>query len=80
MRALDVKFAEWHLSHPEVYRFLVGAARKYKHRKPSLTTLFALARLEGYPVNDLYRGRYARLIERQEADLKGLFNFRAMRT
>jgi hypothetical protein len=80
MNPVDVRFAEWHLSHPEVYEFLVEAARKYRKNRPSMTSLFALARLEGYQVNDLFRGRYARLLMKQEEDLAGLFDFRAMRT
>jgi hypothetical protein len=80
MNPVDVKFAEFHLSHPEVYDFLTASARKYKARRPSMTSLFSLARLEGIQVNDLYRGRYARLIARQEPDLKGALDFRAMRT
>jgi hypothetical protein len=80
LNPIDVQFAEWHLARPEVYDFLVTVARKYKHRQPSMASLCSLARLEGFPVNDKYRGRYARLIARQEPDLKDIFKFRAMRT
>ena len=80
MNPVDVRFAEFHLSHPEVYEFLVEAARKYRKNQPSMTGLFALARLEGFKINDLYRGRYARLLTKQEPDLVGLFSFRSMRT
>lgn len=88
----DDAFLEHHHERPEVYRQLVKRSREAKARgfeHYSIKTIWAVMRWhldlrsdqnEHYKLNDRYYSRYARLIEKQEPDLKGFFHFRKLRT
>ena len=85
-------FLDFHRSNPRVYATLVAHARKVRDRGfsyYSIKTLFEVLRWhsdiakdgeEQYKLNNNYPSRYARLIMKQEPDLKDFFNLRGLRS
>jgi hypothetical protein len=87
---LQDRFERFHAANPEVYRSLVRLARQAAargHRRIGIGMLFevlrwehALQTSEEFKLNNSYRSRYVRLIEANEADLRGLFETRSLLT
>lgn len=91
MSELDQKFAEFHLANPHVYMKLVELARQaqQKGKRPGIKMLWEVARWfhwmgteggDGFALNNNFHSRFARLIMRQEEDLREFFNLRELRT
>jgi hypothetical protein len=92
--SLGDRFRTFHEAHPQVYRLLVKFARKWKlagHKKCGIKMLWERVRweigIEGLPdsdedfkLNNNYHSRYARLIMRQESDLRDFFETRELRS
>lgn len=82
------RFDQFHEQNPEVYRVLVRLAREWIRRTGrrhlGIGALTERARWDiaiatndpDYKINNNFRAFYARLIELQEPDLRGLFKFR----
>ena len=73
--------AEHHAAHPEIYTHIVNISRKArlekKFSKVSMELIVNLLRWDyGVGLNQNFNTHYARMIEAQEPDLKGFFNFR----
>lgn len=89
---IDVDFAEFHRTHPEVYDELLRLARRWRaagHTRCSINMLFEIVRYEsgllsasnGAPaLNNNLRSRYARLLMWNEPDLAGFFETRQLRS
>lgn len=86
-RASFASFEKFHRTHPEIYRLLVEMAREVKKRrnKYSIKTLWEVLRWKinigmsktgDFKLNNNHHAYYARLIMRQEPDLKGFFTLR----
>lgn len=87
-QTLADRFTDFHTESPEVYRTLVALARQWIQRtgraRIGIATLYERARWElaistsdpDFKLNNSYRAYYARLIMRQEADLRELFETR----
>ena len=87
-------FARFHSENPEIYRYLVDMARKYKarqHRKRiGIGMLFEVLRWNRYmqtkrdegefKLNNNYRSHYARLIMDLNRDLSDIFETRTLRS
>ena len=83
------RFEEFHRTNSHVYRTLVTLAREWVSqtgsRKLGIGALYEVARWRlaietgdpDYRLNNSYRAYFARLIERQEPDLAGLFETRS---
>ena len=80
-------FREFHRKHPEVYDALVWLARdlvKRGHTQIGIGMLYEVVRWEkflsnthdDFKLNNNYRAYYARLIMKQEEDLRGIFETR----
>jgi hypothetical protein len=87
---LEKQFAKFHEDNPVVYSVLVMHAREWKnagHQHCGIKTLWEIARwtlklkkqCDGFKLNNNYHPFYARLIDEQEPDLKGIFRFRRQR-
>jgi|TARA_R110000824_G_scaffold3953_11_gene18856 hypothetical protein len=86
---LEREFWEFHVAHPEVYRYLVTFARQWLHsgnRVCGIAMLFERVRWEmgivsetDPKVNNNHRAFYARLIMEREPDLAGMFRLRQQR-
>lgn len=87
------QFRRFHAEHPEVYEELVSLSRiaKMAGRQAGIKMVFEVLRWnrmiaglpdpgEDYKLNNNYHSRYARLIMRQEPDLKGFFETRRLRS
>jgi hypothetical protein len=82
------RFERFHEQNPHVYRLLTDLARRWKiatgGQKLGIRTLWEQLRWQlataatgvDYKLNDHFTSFYARLIERQEPDLRGLFELR----
>lgn len=82
------RFEQFHRQNPIVYRTLVRVAREWVNqhgqRKLGIRMLWEVARWElikatrnaDYKLNDHYTSYYARLIQRLEPDLDGIFELR----
>jgi hypothetical protein len=82
------RFEQFHEANPDVYRVLVRLAREWidrtGRRNIGIGALAERARWEiaietktpDFKINNTYRAFYARLIELQEKDLRGVFHFR----
>jgi hypothetical protein len=89
--SIQGRFEQFHKNNPHVYRNLVKLARAVRqqnpHAKIGIAALFEELRWQyaiqttdtDYRLNNNYRSRYARLIEEQEPDLKGIFETRRLR-
>ena len=89
---LDQAFFAYHHANPQVYRALVKLARQWKaagHDRCSVNMLFEVLRydqglkttsMDGLKLNNSYRSRYARVIQANEQDLRGMFETRALVT
>ena len=88
--ALEQDFWAFHNRNRHVYALLVGLARDWTRRtrqKLGIKALFERARWEvgvktdgvQFELNNNHTAFYARLIMRNEADLRGLFNIRNQR-
>lgn len=89
---IDQAFFAFHHDNPAVYAALVRLARQWKaagHQRCSIAMLFEVLRFDvglkttspdGIKLNNSYRSRYARVIQANEADLKGFFETRALST
>lgn len=82
-------FAKYHKEHPEVYDKLVAFARRYRDAGVRRGMqyfievlrhehLMATRDAQGFKVNNDYAARYARLIERNNEDLRGFFRKRRL--
>lgn len=83
------RFEQFHEANPDVYRVLVRLAREWIQRTGrrhiGIGALYERMRWEiaittsdpDFKANNDFRAFYARLIEAQERDLRGLFRFRA---
>lgn len=90
-RPIDERFAEFHREHPEVYIELVKLARVAKKQgftKIGIRMLWEVARWNLFVIggrqstlkaNDQFTSRYARLIMKQERDLRNIFRTRKLR-
>ncbi len=84
------QFEKFHHNNPGVYSRLVALARQLKAANVTrygIGSLFEVLRWERslkkakgerFLLNNNYRSRYVRLIERQEPDLKGFFETRKL--
>lgn len=88
---LDADFAVFHAAHPEVYEGLVRLARQLKdrgHSKISIKMIFEVYRWEHmtgkakgeFRLNNNAHSRYSRLIMEKEADLRGFFDTRELKS
>lgn len=91
---IDVDFAKFHQTYPEIYDQLVTLARQWKaagNAKCSVGLLWERLRWEygvrgpstgtyGPALNNNHRSRYARLIMWNEPDLAGYFDTRTLRS
>jgi hypothetical protein len=87
---IQEEFERFHANNPSVYRSLVKMARRAKdsgHERFGMKTLFEVLRWtrmtrrkdgQLFLLNNNFTSRYARLIEEQEADLKGFFELRTL--
>ena len=89
---LEQAFWSFHRSHPEVYTELVQISRRllaqgWEHF--SINTVFEVARYKSMvgeisgkspKLNNNHRAYYARLISRDEGDLRGVFRTRKLAT
>lgn len=83
------RFEAFHRENPHVYRTLVRLAREWVNstgrHKLGIKTLYERARWDiaiatsapDFKLNNNFTAFYARLIQKQEPDLDGLFNVRA---
>lgn len=91
--SINVRWAQFHSEHPEVYVELVRLARQAKavgRQRIGVRMLwevmrwnFALQRgstEDEFKLNDHYPSRYARLIMRSEPDLAEIFEVRELRS
>lgn len=83
-------FAEYHREHPWVAARLVSITTRYKKagRRRGIGFFFEVLRHErlmesadsdGFKLNNNFRSRYARLIEREHPELRGFFRKRRLR-
>jgi len=88
--SIEERFRAFHRANPAVYGELVRLARRAKaagKKRVGMKQLFEIIRWnhevetrgEDLKLNNSYSSRYARLIERQEGDLKGLFETRTLK-
>jgi len=84
------RFEAFHAENPRVYERLVAMARELRARgreRVGIGMLFEVLRWEhaisttgdDFRLNNNFRSRYVRLIERREPDLRGLFETRELR-
>lgn len=89
--SIQAAFEEFHRINPHVYRHLVRAARRARflgRRKIGIGMLFEVMRwnyfvqTEGdeFKLNNNFTSRYARLIEEENPDLKGIFETRCLKS
>jgi hypothetical protein len=89
--SIQEHFEQFHQKHPEVYQELVRLARFAKSKgfeKIGIALLWERLRWyvmverhgEDFKLSNNYRSRYARLIMEREADLRGFFTTRELRT
>lgn len=88
-RLLDRKFKEYHSENPEIYHELVELCRRAKRAgrtRLGIKMLFEIIRwnrtlltTDDFRLNNNFHSRYARLLMRQEPDLAGMFNLRALK-
>jgi len=87
---LERAFWQFHTDNPLIYRLLCRYAREWKnyHTHCSIKALFERVRWQvgvetrsgdGLKLNNNHAAYYARLLERNEADLVGLFRLRSQR-
>lgn len=94
-KTIQSRFEKFHEKNPRVYAQLVKLARELKkqgHDNLGIGMLWEVLRWhymkevgpvdtdEGFTLNNIFRSRYARLIEQQESDLKGVFETRKIVT
>lgn len=90
-RSIDERFADFHNEHPEIYDQIVALCRRRKQRglshwrtKAAIEVVRDLwerrARRPLHGINDHFSSRYARLIMENEADLRGFFELRKLRS
>lgn len=90
---IDERFEEFHSKNPQVYAELVRLARiarAGKHGRIGIRMLWEVMRWNllyqtqdqssSYKFNDHYHSRYARLIQNNEPDLRGVFELRRLRS
>jgi hypothetical protein len=88
---LDERFAQYHAANPHVYAELVRLAREAKaagRQRVGAKELFEVcrwhlrlkARGDEYGLNNSMTSNYARLIQEQEPDLRGMFETRRRRS
>ena len=89
---IDVAFAEFYQTNPQVYTDLVALCRRWRtagNRKIGMKALFEVLRWErgltgaytatdGFRLNNNYTSRYARLIMANERDLVDMFETRTL--
>jgi len=86
---LERKFWQFHVDHPEVYRYLVQFARAWRRGRGGplgIGALFERVRWEigiqsdvSPKLNNNHRAFYARLIMERNSDLAGIFALRQQR-
>ena len=88
--SIEERFQLFHAENPWVYREIVYMARKAKElgrKRIGMKQIFEVIRWnhaiktrgENVKLNNNYSSRYARLIERQEPDLRDLFETRELK-
>lgn len=90
---IDARFQEFHKNNPVVYGTLVGLVRKAVDsgkNRIGIKMLWEVLRWElwiktngtelDFKLNNNYTSRYARLIMKNEPELKGIFELRGLRT
>lgn len=88
---LDVRFAEYHQQHPEVYDAIVQLCRDWKaagHQRIGIGMVVEVLRWqhglrvagEQFGIDNSMRSRYARLVMANEPDLIGFFETRTLRS
>lgn len=89
-RTLEERFRAFHEANPQVYAELVRLARDLVakgHSRFGIGLLFEVLRWQrmlattgdDFKLNNNWRSRYARLIDRNEPDLAGVFETRELR-
>lgn len=89
--SIEERFQKFHSQNPWVYREIVSMARKAKElgrKRIGMKQIFEIIRWnhaiqtrgENVKLNNNYSSRYARLIERQEPDLRDLFETRELKS
>lgn len=85
------QFEEFHRANPHVYRALVRHARRLRAngvRRFGIDGLFSIVRYtealrtrdaDGFVLNNNLKPHFARLIEKNEPDLRGFFSTRALK-
>ncbi len=76
---LQVGFEKDMISRPEIYTQLVRAASRLKTFGTKKTGIKGLAKDNKIKLNNTFGSRYARLIMKQEKDLKGFFTLRTLK-
>lgn len=87
---IQQKFEQFHAANPHVYANLKALALQLKakgHGRGSIGMLFEVLRHQyqiqtagdDYKLNNNYRSRYARLLEKQEPSLVGFFETRELK-
>lgn len=93
MSRLEMKFWDFHIANPKVYRWLVKLARQWREKRGSaahlgIKTLFERVRWEldisitsedGLKLNNNHTAFYARLIMMRNPDLRNIFRLRQQR-
>lgn len=89
--SIEERFHRFHAQNPWVYREIVSMALKAKglgRKRIGMKQIFEVIRWnhaiqtrgENVKLNNNYSSRYARLIERQEPDLRDLFETRELKS
>lgn len=89
--SLEAKFREFHAANPHIYSELVRLAREARAAGRNVIgirmlwermrwDLFIQTKGDEYKLNDHLTSRYARLIQHQEPDLRGIFKLRTLRS
>ena len=90
--SIDERFARFHKDNPQIYsllrRFSLTAKNKGFHNY-GMKAIFEVVRWhmnvetksrDGFKLSNEYTSRYARLLDREEPQLRGFFNMRSLRS
>jgi hypothetical protein len=90
--SIDARFAKFHNDNPQIYsllrRFSLSAKNAGMHNY-GMKAIFERVRWhvdvetktrDGFRLSNDYTSRYARLLEREEPQLRGFFNMRPLRS
>ena len=87
---IEREFNAYHAAHPWIIERIVSMVKRYKQvgRRRGIGFFFEVLRherliesgdVDGFKLNNNYRSRYARLIEREHPSLRGFFRKRRLR-